>query len=197
MYLPDNKRYDELEEMAVEFIEDYGIARFPLDMVGILERMGVRLIPYSGILDQKVRSLVKGLSIDALLFAPGNYDIARMGVCYDPHQIPQRVRMSLAHELGHILCEHPSDDEPYESEAKYFASYFVAPTPLVIECTGLGLYEVIDTFGVSEQCAKIRIERAKQRIEHGAPYKDYELRILESCEKWIGGKMPPRMKRGA
>ena len=197
MYLPERERYDELEKIAADFIEDYGISEYPLNMKELIERMRIPLVPYSGIFDQGVRSLAKRASRDAFHIAPANYDITRMGVYYDPHQTGERVRMSLAHELAHILCEHQSDDEPYESEAKYLASYILAPTPLVIECTGCGLYEVVETFGVSQQCAKIRIERARSRISYGTPYMDHERRIMESCRDWIGGEMPPRIKRGA
>ena len=187
MYLLDKWRYDELERIAADFIEDYGIASYPISPIGLLRRMGIAVKTYNEITDVKARAIAAKASPDAFQIASDRHDVKETTVYYDSHHDIPRTRTSTAHELAHILCGHPSHDEPYESEAKYLASYLLAPAPLIIALKAFDVFAVMDLFGVSRECAEIRVDNAQKRMTFGGDWQEHEIRILESCREWSGG----------
>ncbi len=107
-----------------------------------------------------------------------NYDI----VC------PQRLRFSLAHELGHIFLHHADDNAVSEEEANVFASQTVAHDAIVLPMLcgkwNTDLECVREQFGVSWHAAEIKL-RCLNR--NPAAYSDAE-RLL--CRKYYADCRP-------
>lgn len=74
---------------------------------------------------------------------------------------PQRLRFSLAHELGHIFLHHPDDNAENEEEANAFAAQVVAHDILalsVIRGSWNGdLERIREQFGLSWEAAAIKL----------------------------------------
>ena len=70
----------------------------------------------------------------------------------------QRLRFTLAHELGHILLKHEGNSVMFEMEANCFAQHLLCPAP-VVEALDFKddskIFMFTSTFGVSRTVAKI------------------------------------------
>jgi Zn-dependent peptidase ImmA (M78 family) len=101
-----------------------------------------------------------------------------------------RARWSLAHELAHILLQHPRSVLPrsrgidstdkYEREANLFAATFLAPYERAERCTTP--VQIRDSFGISLPAAKFRFEelkrdrhRRKMAQERGLPHETFSI----------------------
>lgn len=75
---------------------------------------------------------------------------------------PQRLRFSLAHEIGHIFMKHKEDDAKSEDEANYFASQIVAHDAIVVSMLK-GDWErdldfIREQLGISWDTARIKLK---------------------------------------
>lgn len=75
---------------------------------------------------------------------------------------PQRLRFSLAHEIGHIFLKHIDDNDTSEEEANYFASQIVAHDAIVISMLKGDWNRDLDfirgQFGISWDTAEIKLK---------------------------------------
>lgn len=89
---------------------------------------------------------------DRIVLYNADYDI----IC------PQRLRFSLAHEIGHIFLKHTEDDVASEEEANYFASQIVAHDAIVVSMLSgrwnRDLDFIREQFGISWEAAEIKLK---------------------------------------
>lgn len=120
-----------------------------------------------------------------------------------------RARMTIAHELGHILLRHKGhlsrnsgknfseatnfETGVQEREAKKFAPLFLAPTQLCSGCNSA--LDIAQNFQLSGQASEIRWEEAKRtrRREQGIkrPLPQEVIDFLQEAER-RGHKLKPR-----
>lgn len=100
-----------------------------------------------------------------------HYDIKknRYLVAYNSAKYPSRVRWTLAHELGHIICGHFPEVErlgtdgvsdplwqTMEDEADYFAASLLAPIPALRALNVKSSEDIMKYFGLSNIAAGYR-----------------------------------------
>lgn len=171
------EKYEELNQEVVDLLETYGFASFPMDVFELAGKMGIVLRPYSSIPLAK-RSAFLEVSKDAFTIAAGDYETDTTFICYNERANRGRLRQSVGHEIAHIWLEHPSDEEPFETEAEYFAAYLLAPIPLVIKYSSLDVCSVSSLFRISHEAARIAVERAGNRIRCRKPCFEYECTLI-------------------
>ncbi|MCH4072364.1 ImmA/IrrE family metallo-endopeptidase [Pseudoramibacter sp.] len=117
------------------------------------------------------------LKNDGLSFYNPKYQ--KFIIYYDSKVCVERQRFTIAHELGHILLGHVNDSELAEIEANYFASYFLAPSPLiwVYECKSFT--DVSNIFGISFTCATYSFKRAQNWYAYSGQIKPYEQELIK------------------
>ncbi len=174
-------RYEELNKEVVELLETYGTTSYPLDVFSLAGKMGIALRPYSSIPLSERREF-EDVSKDAFTIAKGKYEVDTTFICFNQNTIKGRLNHSIAHEISHIWLEHPSSDEPYETEAEYFAAYLLAPIPLLIDNKISTTSEVQYYFDTSYDAARISLERASNRRRCGKPRYGYEYSIIDLCD---------------
>ena len=184
--LLSSSRYEELNNEVVGLLETYGIASYPLNVFALVEKMGVILRPYSSIPPVK-RKEFESVSKGAFTIMIGEYEVDTTYICYNQDVNKGRLNQSIAHEIAHIWLEHPSDDDPYETEAEYFAAYLLAPIPLIIDNNLTTSQEVCNCFYISYDAARISLERANNRCRCRKPRYNYEHTILKICKLEEGG----------
>lgn len=175
-------RYDEIRAAVADLIEDWGISKYPFSIWSLLRKMGIKLVPYSA-LPEDLRLAIEADYPDAFTLHPLDYNPVRTTICYNDARSRERIRFTLAHELGHLVLIHPdTGDDVYEHEADIFANYLLAPAPLVLEHSRID-YEVIShDFAVSYSCARSARDRTQNRRIYGPlSYSEYEQRILDLC----------------
>lgn len=180
-------RYREIEETIVEFLSDFGKVSYPFDIFGFLLGLGIRLVPYSSLPLKNLRALMLAYP-DAVTRRPQNFDVRKMTIFYnDIGRDAERVRFTLAHELAHLVLEHPSDDEPFESEANYGAGYILAPDPIVAKFSKRDAAVIKHDFSLSDTCAHVVLRHTCNRLRCGKPAMPYEKKIIGLCDWKKGG----------
>ncbi len=112
-----------------------------------------------------------GLLSDGYMIRRKNCRIVLYTQSYDT-LCPQRLRFSLAHELGHIFLHHSDDDQKSEAEANCFASQVIAHDAIVLALirgswkTDLAL--IREQFGLSWEAAAIKLRSLNRnpRVYH-------------------------------
>lgn len=186
--LSSSERYEEIRAAVADLIEDWGITAYPFSIWLLLKKMGIRTMRYSSLPDH-LHNQVKFYWPDALTVYPPDFNPAKTIIFYNGEQGQERIRFTLAHELGHLVLMHPgTDEELYEHEADIFANYFLAPAPLVLRDSKLNIESISHDFQVSHSCAWSAMDRTRKRADYGPRAKtEYELRILASCFLKEGG----------
>ena len=163
---------------VVELFETYGSPSYPLDVFSLAGRMGVAPRSYSSIPINE-RNLSKKASDDAFTLSKGNYSVGTTFICFNQDMNKGRMRQSVAHEIAHIWLDHPNNEEPFETEAEYFAAYLLAPIPIIITNKLETISEIKNYFNISFDAARIALERMTNRRSCKKPAYPYEHRIIE------------------
>lgn len=150
------ERQIEIEQTFVEFIDDYGIREYPINIQRVADAAGIELIPYSK-LDAGTLALARSLSRDAFNLSSLDYSMCKIAYNDDP-VYRRRSRFSCAHEIGHILLEHGPNDYAREYEADYLGGYMLIPHPLLLVYNSRrGVSAKFDT---SDDCASFAVDQA-------------------------------------
>lgn len=174
--LPSN-RYEEIKERVVDVYEDFGISSIPVYPGDILQKLGYNVVSYE-IFNDKLKGIANKYSSDAFRFSSGTN--RSKFILYSPYNSRVRIRFSLAHELGHIILEHDlKEDSMQETEANFFANYFLVPLPLIpYKCDYDSPESVSGVFDVSLICAANSVTNCRHRKECDAKIEEYEVRLL-------------------
>lgn len=156
----------DIRRKAVQLLLDLNVDRLPIDPFDIADKLNIPVIEAG----DDLGGFMRENAIDAVCYSPEG----KPAIFYDGRVTPpERIRFSIAHELGHIVLKHISVNEklprqarmncsPLETEANSFAAELLAPQGLLY-ATGLYPYpwKIKEVFGVSYSMAKARSERLK------------------------------------
>lgn len=200
----DYNQYSIVRNLAWKIIDDYHVDRLPVDLHTILQRMGIIHFSYQG-----GEALIRELGFAGQTQANEAFS-CKIGkqsyIFYDSTIQPrERIRFSIAHELGHILLGHvqgttmrgrvtyttynqgeqPSR-EPEETYADMFAARFLAPAGVLWELgiTSQGL--IAQLCGLSQTAARFRAQRMHElalRGKFGSSWR--EVRVLNRFRPFI------------
>ena len=181
--------YQNIRNKAWKILLDCKIDRLPVDLNLICKALGVRTAPYSAnraLIQRKNLSAIVARS-DGLSFFAGDMPV----VLYNETCTPERVRFTIAHELGHIVLGHISpggvtianrepnpQDDPKEIAANQFAARLLAPACVL---WGLDLHtakEIAQVCRISKQAAEFRADR---------------MNVLYSRNKFLSSPMERRL----
>ena len=164
------REYQNVRNETWRILLDCKIDRLPVDLNLICKSLGVRTASYGanrGLIEKKDLSAIVARS-DGLSFFAGDTPV----VLFNEACTPERVRFTVAHELGHIVLGHiipvritianrepnPQDD-PKEVAANQFAARLLAPACVL---WGLDLHtakEIAQVCRISKQAAAFRADR--------------------------------------
>lgn len=118
---------------------------------------------YANITSVNINNLIcNGALSDGYTIKTSDSNIILYNSMYDT-ACPQRLRFSLAHELGHIFLNHSDDNHYSEEEANYFASQIVAHDAIVINMLSgnwnADMDFIREEFGISWDTADIKLRQ--------------------------------------
>ena len=164
------KDYQNARDTAWKILLDCKIDRLPVDLNLICRALGVRTASYRSaevLIQRRNLSEIVARS-DGLSFFVENTPVA----LYNSDCTPERIRFTVAHELGHIVLGHVSpgtvtvvnrepspNDNPQETAANQFAARLLAPACVL---WGLDLHtpeEIARACYISMQSAEFRASR--------------------------------------
>lgn len=173
-----DEQYEEIKRTVIDNFLEYGIKCIPISAFEVATKMGIKVIPYSALSENKRNASLK-ISIDG--YSMEDKNTGEWLIYYnDSCQNYGRVNQTIMHEIGHYAMGHISDGDEEEAEAKFFAKYALAPPPLVHTLLEKITPETImRSFDISWEAARNAYEYYKNWLYHGAhDYTDYEVKII-------------------
>ena len=169
------KRYTEIRDADWQLILDLKIKELPVKISEILSVLGIKAYTYKenyrNLVHFELEDVMK--SCDAFtLHLNGQYIIF-----YDESKLPERIRFTLAHELGHIILgsgfkqtqtgmlittrnSEPSEiDSPEETEANMFAARLLAPSCVLHELKLFTAEDIMKYCDITQTAANFRLKR--------------------------------------
>lgn len=159
--------YQNARDAAWQVLIDYNVQFLPVDLVQIALSAEISLIKSSEVCELKSNEI--GASI---------LDGDRWYIVYDDSVLMERIRFTIAHEMGHIFLGHPlkkgyhartidSARSDAERQADTFASRLLCPSCVL---WGLNLRtpeDIAHICNVSLSAARIRAERMQVLYDRG------------------------------
>ncbi len=174
-YIIPYKRYTEIRDADWQLILDLKIKELPVKISEILSVLGIKAYTYKenyrNLVHFELEDVMK--SCDAFtLHLNGQYIIF-----YDESKLPERIRFTLAHELGHIILgsgfkqtqtgmlittrnsEPSENDSPEETEANMFAARLLAPSCVLHELKLFTAEDIMKYCDITKTAANFRLKR--------------------------------------
>lgn len=172
-----DEQYEEIKRTVTDTFEEYDIKGIPISAFEMATKMGITVVPYSSLNEEKQRVSFM-ISSDGYSIENGNNDWT---IYYnDKCKSYGRINQTIMHEIGHYSMGHIGDGEEEEAEAKFFAKYALAPPPLIHNLDRpITIEKISQTFDISHQAAWIAYQCYQKWLTYGEyDYTDYEERLL-------------------
>lgn len=128
-------------KLAHEVLIKYSDGTLPIDVFRLVKEnfKNITIMPFSK-WKKKTRSVGTMLELLKTDYGIAFFNGQKYCIIYNDKKCLQTQRWTLAHELGHILKRHVTDenylrfsseDSPYEVEANTFAKHLLAPFPII------------------------------------------------------------------
>lgn len=207
--------YKKARDAAWQLIIDMNINALPIKVSKIIRNLGIGLYTY-----QNNEEAIRKLGISEITKTSDGFTLLMSNqykIFYDSSKSNERIRFTLAHELGHIICKHefqlkaesyittrntePSpSDSIIESEANMFAARLLAPACVLHELKLFTPDKIAEYCCISQQAAEFRCnrlllleERNKQFIKekgYGCYYiSDLEKQVKEQFSEYINNHL--------
>lgn len=181
MEIPETPRYQYAREKAIDTLIEYGTNSLPISVKKISNNLPIKILfnTYSHLME------LHGFSYTEVCGAYKSEDgaVIQNGDEYcilynDIDRSSQRIRFTLAHELGHIILGHLQFDaclcrlsdheyDVLEKEANQFASQLLSPEPLIYDILKkshrINTSQVRSIFDISYQSADCVLKRMNTR----------------------------------
>ncbi|MBE6360656.1 MAG: ImmA/IrrE family metallo-endopeptidase [Treponema bryantii] len=160
-----SSRYEEIEDIAADTLEDIGYAKFPIDVFELCKLLDIKVIKYSEI-NRDIITYAMDLSDDG--FSYFNKNINQYIIFYNDIMMENRIRFTIMHEIGHIMLEHREHSTKNEIEANIFAKKLLAPLGLIHKLKLDNSIDIAENFEISFKFSQNVINQYKNAIKY--PY---------------------------
>lgn len=163
--------YQKVDEMAIRLRIDYNHLEKCLDVFKLAKQLNITLIKYSS-LNKKQLDVIKSCSEleDACtFFCPNSDGSYSYYTYYNDLKGEARIRLTIAHEIKHVVFEEKNPTDKDEELANHFARYILAPTFLVMEYVNKQkiIQDIMFDFDISYEAALNAFRSADRRITKG------------------------------
>lgn len=172
-----DETYEYIKQEVIDLFVRYNIKCVPISGFELAKKIGIILIPYSGLNTAK-RSAAQTISMDGFYWEPGD---GKEYILYEDSANYRRQNMTILHEIAHGVLGHDDNTDPKvaEAEAGFFAKYAIAPPPLVHRIKPSKPEEIQEFFSISYQAACNAFNYYQKWLYCGrSSYEDYEIVLL-------------------
>lgn len=174
-----NERYEEIKEEVTDLYKELNITSFPINAMSVCQKLGIELKSYNQFNSNVYQSVIRA-SEDGIVAKIDNQYV----IYYNPSKDVERIRFTVFHEIGHIRLRHLIHDDENETEANFFACYFLVPTVLIHTFGFNCIQDIMDKFWVSFSVASHSFDRYKKWIQYsGFYYTQYEEELIKLIMK--------------
>lgn len=173
--LPNN-RYEEIKKTVVNLFLKYDVKCVPVNGFELAIKMGIKILPYSSISEDKQHLLLKRSSDG---FFVENSE-GKFYIFYNDSNNFRRINNTIFHEIGHIVLDHSEESELAEAEVNFFAKYALVPPALVHKLKVQSPEDIFQRFDVSYQAALYAYNYYQKWLRYGAStFTTYEIQLLD------------------
>lgn len=196
----DYKKYQNARNASWELLVDLKISSLPVKIEYVLEKLEIPFYGYG--VNQEI---IKDYNLEELANSSDGFTFFKNNkhyIFYNEKLSVKRQRFTLAHELGHVLCNHISSDktitvtnkEPSENdneieqEANVFASRLLSPACVLHELKLFSAQQISEVCQISLQSADFRLKRLlllEERNKRFLTAKGYGCFYLSPLEKQV------------
>jgi Predicted Zn peptidase len=156
-------KYKSGRDASWQAIIDYNICSLPIGVADLANKAKISIVKNSD-----------ANKLNDTEAAAGVFDGEKWYIIYDDDTLKERIRFSVAHEIGHIFLGHPlsewrgsvrtfDEEIPVtERQADVFASRLLMPACVLWGLRIQSVDEIMNLCQVSRQAAEIRLERMKE-----------------------------------
>lgn len=148
--------YNKIEKDISNLYIQLNIGKYPINPMDIATALGYELITFSK-MNSEAKKMLISKDVDGISYY--NPVKEKYVIYYRPNAKKERLRFTIAHEIGHIRMGHKCESELARRVANYYAAYLLAPTPWIAHADCDDYTDVVNKFFVSEQCAIICFNR--------------------------------------
>ena len=177
-----SKDYQDVDKTALRLRLDYSHLDQWLDVFKLAKQLNIILIKYSSLTSDQL----KGLS---------NYDELKDGFTvlkkkngeykfytfYNDSKGDARIRLTIAHEIKHVVYLEENPTEKEEDLANHFARYILAPTCLVMPYVEMdfSILDIASDFDISLDAAVNSYNHTSRRLLSKHSYlEDFEIEFM-------------------
>ncbi len=175
------KDYQRVDEMALRLRIDYCHFEKRLDVFKLAKQLNMILIKYSSLTKSQLEVITskEELKDGFTVFKKknGEYEFYTF---YNDSIGDARIRLTIAHEIKHVVFLEENPTEKEEDLANHFARYILAPSCLVIPyIERFQVMELVYDFDISYEAACNAYKSAESRI-HGnkSEFDDFEKEFI-------------------
>lgn len=180
-----NFSYYNVRNNAWEFLIKNNVREYPLNLNKILKQNNWYLVNYQNYCNHRKINIIQLISKypDAFTIQDMNNNFL---ICFNEKNNKQRIRFSIAHEIGHIVLGHLYKNEKLEKEANMFAARILMPMLLIKELKITISKELAKLCDVSIEAANFRLKRFNKIKERKMFYtKPREKKLLLQLKPFI------------
>ncbi len=176
-------RYEEIKKIITDILVDYGINTLPIDVFLLAKRMSIIALKYSEFIADERIKIISSSNDGMSLYS---YSLKSYFILYNDNMDINRIRFTIAHEIGHIALGHEESNDETESEADYFARHLLVPMSIIIFNEITDYMSITIMFEVSKTVAGNVISHVAKRIDSGhEKLEDYEIELLKHFRQFI------------
>ena len=180
-------RCDEIDKLVYDVHMDYRITSFPVDEKRLASEMGFILVRYAELAKESKKAMEDIIQTGVHLCSKKKgYPVYK--IAYNDETEPGRAKLTVLHEIGHILLGHGSNPtEEEEREADYFAKQTAAPRCLLRLRGHTSISDIHNIYGLSWDASErtaIALERMANKFGDAVLENDREY------IDWVRGWLP-------
>lgn len=164
------KRKSEIKKAVVQTIRDAGINTLPVNMTLIFEFYKWGYLSYEEAAERgiDIQSSKDGYTLAK--FTSGQWEYT---ILFNSTFIPQRIRWTLAHEIGHIVLGHAGQQEINKAEneeAQYFAEQLLSPIAVVAKLGAKNNEDIMRMCNISNEATGWRVPDLQRHFWYREKY---------------------------
>ena len=164
------KDYEEIDKMALQIRIDYGHFEKKLNVFKLAKQLNIVLIKYSSLNEEQLDHILNESELkDGLTIIKKRNGEYKYITFYNDKLGMTRRRLTIGHEIKHVVYLEEDPSEKDEDLANHFARYILAPTCLIMPYVmkKSSILEIIEDFGISKEAAQNAYSQAENRITSG------------------------------
>lgn len=145
-----NSNYEYIKQEIVNLYINYNVNQLPIDIFTLISNLNIEIFTYSA-------SSIISKELESKMSQDGFYlfNLNQEMIFYNDLKSPERIRMTLFHEVAHSVLGHSNNmsQDFMEAEANFFAKYAIAPPPVIMLVGAKTPDDIRKIFGTSNQAA--------------------------------------------